>query len=126
MTPLEVRAMFPRLQDVIFMNHAAVSPIPTRTQAAIVRVAEEMTGPYYPDAHERADALRVALASLIHAPPEGIAFTRSTAHGFSLLAQGLDWSAGDNVIGARWEYPANVYPWMALTKRGVEFRMAEP
>jgi selenocysteine lyase/cysteine desulfurase len=44
----------------------------------------------------------------------------------SLLAQGLEWMAGDNVIGATGEYPANVYPWMALQSRGVEFRQAKP
>jgi selenocysteine lyase/cysteine desulfurase len=126
MDPAEVRTLFPRLHDVIFMNHAAVSPLSTQTQAAIVEAAEELTGPYYPDLRGRADTLRAMLASLIHAPSEGIALTRSTAHGFSILAQGLEWTPGDNVVGARWEYPANVYPWMMLARQGVEFRMTEP
>src|SRR5437588_6683596 len=126
LSPLEVRELFPRLHDVIFMNHAAVSLLSTRTEAAVVRAAEELTGPYYPDLRGRADALRAMLATLIHAPSEGIALTRSTAHGFTILAQGLEWTAGDNVVGARGEYPANVYPWMALARQGVEFRMTEP
>ena len=126
LSPLEVRGLFPRLHDVIFMNHAAVSLLSTRTEAAVVQAAEELTGPYYPDLRGRADALRAMLGSLIHAPSEGIALTRSTAHGFTILAQGLEWTAGDNVVGARGEYPANVYPWMALARQGVEFRMTEP
>ena len=45
MNPLEVRVLFPRLHDVIFMNHAAVSRLSTQTRAAIVRAAEELAGP---------------------------------------------------------------------------------
>jgi cysteine desulfurase/selenocysteine lyase len=126
LTPLDVRALFPRLHDVIFMNHAAVSLLSTRTRDAIVRAAEELTGPYYPDLRKRADELRAMIGALIHAPGEGVALTRSTAHGFTILAQGLDWKAGDNVVGARGEYPANVYPWMALARQGVELRFTEP
>lgn len=126
LSPLDVRALFPRLRNVIFMNHAAVSLLSTQTQAAIARAADELTGPYYPDLHGRADALRAMIGSLIHAPGDGVALTRSTAHGFSILAQGLDWKAGDNVVGARGEYPANVYPWMALARQGVELRLTEP
>ena len=126
MNPLDVRTFFPRLHDVIFMNHAAVSRLSTQTQAVIVKAAEELTEPDYPDLRGRADTLRAMLAALIHAPSEGIALTRSTAHGFSILAGGLEWTAGDNVVGARWEYPANVYPWMMLARQGVEFRLTEP
>ena len=28
----------------------------------------------------------------------------------------------DNVVGALCEFPSNVYPWMALARRGVEYR----
>ena len=72
------------------------------------------------------DRLRSLLARLLGTAPETIGIVRSTAHGISLLAQGLDWRPGDNVVGARGEYPANVYPWMALRDRGVEHRLAEP
>ncbi|HWC65612.1 MAG TPA: aminotransferase class V-fold PLP-dependent enzyme, partial [Thermoanaerobaculia bacterium] len=41
-----------------------------------------------------------------------------------LVAQGLDWRSGDNVVGDDLEFPANVYPWMNLAPRGVEYRIA--
>ena len=50
--------------------------------------------------------------------------TVGLTHGLSLVAEGLDWDEGDNVVGARCEYPSNVYPWMHLERRGVEYRMA--
>jgi selenocysteine lyase/cysteine desulfurase len=68
--------------------------------------------------------LRESIGTLISAPADSVSLVRSTAHAISLLAGGLDWKHGDNVVGARGEYPANVYPWMALEDRGVEMRFA--
>ena len=128
MDPVEARNLFPITAKFIFMNHAGVSPMSERARAAVESVMEIATSRPAPDDWSRnhADDLREAIGRLVGAEPESIAITRSTAHAVSLLACGLDWQPGDNVVGARGEYPANVYPWMALKDRGVEYRMAEP
>jgi len=110
------------------MNHAGVSPMSERARAAIEHVVEASMNLPYRDhwAQDEADRVRGLVARLINASADSIALTRSTAHGVSLLAQGLDWKAGDNVVGALGEYPANVYPWKALETRGVHFRQAKP
>jgi cysteine desulfurase / selenocysteine lyase len=128
MDPLEARSLFPLVDRCIFMNHAGVSPLSDRCRAAITGVVEALTQEAYPSgwAGREADRVRGLLARLLGAPAEGFGLTRGTAHGLSLVARGLDWREGDNVVGARGEYPANVYPWMALGEQGVEFRMAEP
>ncbi len=128
MDPLEARDLFPLSGHWIFLNHAGTSPLSARSRAAVEQVAQALAEKPYPDGwwREESDRLREAAARLIHADAEQIAITRSTSHGISLLAGGLDWRPGDNVVGVRGEYPANVYPWMALRDRGVEFRMAEP
>ncbi len=124
----EARSLIPLARHYIHMNHAGVSPMSDRGRAAIERVADAMaTRPYRERwAQEEADRVRELIGELINAVPETIGLTRSTAHGMSLLAQGLDWKPGDNVVGAEWEYPANVYPWMALKARGVEHRQVKP
>lgn len=126
MDPLEARNLFPLVSRWIFMNHAGVSPISDRCRAAVENVLRQLTDePVAGDwMREAADGLRERLGRLLNCPADTIALTRSTAHGLSLLAGGLDWKPGDNVVGARGEYPANVYPWMSLRRRGVEFRMA--
>ncbi len=126
MDALEARDLFPITSKYIFMNHAGVSPMSERARAAIEAATDAMTQRPYPDnwAREEADRLRGLLGRLVGADPDTIAITRGTAHGISLLAQGLDWKDGDNVVGAQGEYPANVYPWMALRERGVEYRQA--
>ena len=110
------------------MNHAGDSPMSERVRAAVERVLEaRVTEPYRSHwSQDEAQRARRLVARLINGPDDSIALTRSTGHGMSLLAQGLDWNVGDNVVGANGEYPANVYPWMALRERGVEYRQAEP
>lgn len=122
------RSLFPLTKHFIYMNNAGAAPMSERGRAAIAALMEQLTSRPYPGglAGEQADRLRGSIARLVGAEPETIGLVRSTAHGLSLLAQGLDWREGDNVVGARGEYPANVYPWMALRDRGVDFRMAEP
>jgi cysteine desulfurase/selenocysteine lyase len=128
MDPLEARNLFPLVERYIHMNHAGVSPMSQRARAAIELVIDgSMNRPYREGwAQDEANRVRELLALLVNGSADSIALTRSTAHGLSLLAQGLDWSFGDNIVGAVGEYPANVYPWMALASRQVEFRQASP
>src|SRR4030081_533723 len=126
MDPLEARNLFPLVDHYIHMNHAGVSPMSQRARAAIEQVVDASMNLPYRDgwSQQEADRVRELIARLINASADSISLTRSTAHGISLLAQGLDWNAGDNVVGAEGEYPANVFPWTALADRGVEFRQA--
>lgn len=126
MDPLEARDLFPLNGHWIFMNHAGVSPMSHRGRAAVEAALQGLTSKPFPAdwAREELDRLRAALARLLNCPSDSIAITRSTSHAISLLAGGLDWKHGDNVVGARGEYPANVYPWMQLRRRGVELRLA--
>lgn len=128
MDPLEARHLFPLTDKYIHMNHAGVAPMSERVRAAVERILETCVTQPYRDhwAQEEAQRVRELVARLINASPQSIALTRSTAHGLSLLAQGLDWQAGENVVGAIGEYPANVYPWLALRDRGVDYRQAQP
>jgi cysteine desulfurase / selenocysteine lyase len=127
MDPLEARSLIPLTAHYIHMNHAGVSPMTERSRAAIEQVVDGALNRPYPAgaAFDEANRVRELAAQLINGSPECIALTRSTAHGMSLVAQGLDWKPGDNVVGAEWEYPANVYPWMALRGHDVEFRQTK-
>ena len=128
MDPLEARALFPICDSHIHMNHAGVSPMSIRVRAAVDQVTQRMSEEgYSPDAYsETLDGLRGKLAALVGVGAEQVSITRGTAHGISLLARGLDWREGDNVVGARLEYPANLFAWMAARDRGVEMRLVEP
>ena len=127
---LDVEALRAELPDdgPAWLQHGGGSPWPRSARDAVIAAAEALHASMGWTAQYAADrqALREALARLVGGTPEGITLVRSTGHGLSLLANGLDWRPGDNVVGARWEYPTNLYPWMAQERRGVELRLAEP
>ncbi len=115
--------------DLCYLNHAAVAPWPRRTVAAVTRFAEangRRGAADYAGWLATEQRLRERLADLIQAPtPDDIALVKNTSEGLSILAQGLDWQAGDNVVGIAQEFPSNRLPWEALQDQGVDYRVLD-
>lgn len=120
------RGEFPSTADQVHMNHAGLSPLPRRVAAEIRAFADEAErapSRAYPAWTARVDATRAAVARLVGGAADDIAFVPNTAAGLSMVAAGLTWQAGDNVVALADEYPSNVYPWWGLARFGVETRM---
>ncbi|HSP81113.1 MAG TPA: aminotransferase class V-fold PLP-dependent enzyme, partial [Myxococcaceae bacterium] len=129
--PLEsYRAEFPVVQEQLYLNHAGVAPTSLRVAAAVREWMDDLVqhGVRNERGWEaRSENTRRLAARLIGAAPEELAFVRNTSHGLGLVAEGLDWKPGDEVVvAASLEYPANVYPWLHLRDRGVVVREVEP
>jgi len=121
----ELRREFPLTEECTFLDHAATSPLPGRTRAAMTRFIEmrRFVNQAW-EAYKTLDQdLRQALGRLINASPEEIAFVQNTAEGINIAAHAIPFQPGDNVIFCDMEYPANVYPWMNLERHGVEARI---
>ncbi len=120
---------FPLRQDICYLNHAAVGVWPARTAAAVRAFADEnlhQGAAGYPGWLQRERQLRRQLARLIHAGSEDdIALVKNTSEGLSLIAFGLDWQAGDNIVSTRHEFPSNRMVWQALEGQGVELRLVD-
>ncbi len=118
----DVPSEFPIVNQWNFLNHAAVAPISARAAAALETYARDaschayLTGQWY----AKADEARARAARLMSATAEEIAFVKNTSEGLAFVANGLEWKAGDEVLGTAVEYPANVYPWMNLARLGVK------
>jgi len=112
--------------DLFYLNHAAVAPWPRRSVEAVTRFAQAngtRGAADYPQWMETESRLRERLATLINAPsPADIALTKNTSEGLSIVAHGLDWRPGDNVVGIAQEFPSNRIVWESLAERGVEYR----
>jgi selenocysteine lyase/cysteine desulfurase len=124
-----VREEFSGNTGPAWFQYGGGGPIARSVAEAMAKVSMAMTGDpmiWGADYVADRDELRAATGRLIGCGPEDIALVRSTAHGLSLLAGGLDWQPGDNVVTARREFPSNVYPWLALEDRGVEIRYVDP
>ncbi len=61
--------------------------------------------------------LRQQLGRVFGARTEEVALTHSASEGISIVAWGLDWREGDEVIISNTEHPANVIPWYVLRDR---------
>ncbi len=121
----KIRKLFPITRKYIYLNHAAVSPIPRPVAEALRKqVAEQLAyGGRAEDLWEkRAEQARREAAKLLGAKPSEIAFVTNTTHGLNLVARGVDWKRGDNVVLPRVEFPANVYPWLSLQAKGLRIK----
>ncbi|OIO57815.1 MAG: aminotransferase [Alphaproteobacteria bacterium CG_4_10_14_0_2_um_filter_63_37] len=120
---------FPLQDGLIHLNHAAVAPWPQRTVHAVAGFAMQngVAGSLnYPQWLEVEARLRRRLAHLIDAPsPDDIALCKNTSEALSLIAWGLTWQPGDNVVISDQEFPSNRIVWESLTPLGVEVRRAE-
>jgi len=109
--------------ELIYLNHAAVSPWPERTVRAVQQFAAmngERGAADYPAWVAVERRLRARLAWLIGVSDvDGIALVKNTSEGLSLLAYGLDWRAGDSVVIPDGEFPSNRLVWQSLVARGV-------
>jgi len=110
--------------DICYLNHAAVSPWPKRTVDAIRCFAEEngSNGSRYYDRWLKTEQLlRQQLQRLIGASgSDEIALLKSTSEALSVVAYGMDWSAGDQIIISNQEFPSNRIVWESLQALGVE------
>jgi len=114
--------MFPVAGREIYLAHAGVAPITTAARDAIRRYADDGAEqlPESPWVWQQFKDCRKLAGELIGATEQEIALVGPTSFGLNLVAQGLDWRAGDQVIYYEDDYPANVYAWMELRRRGVE------
>jgi selenocysteine lyase/cysteine desulfurase len=126
MQKTDLHHQFPILQGAPYLNHAAVGPWPRCTTEAVQAFAEENMRRGSANFWEwvtRENELRQNLAQLTGAASEDdIALLKNTTEGISMVAWGLDWQDGDNVVLPVGEFPSNRLPWLAQADQGVETR----
>jgi len=115
---------FPVTKNKIFLAHAGVCPLPRRVAQAMADCATEgMYGDQEAFVLHRLDDARQAGAKLLNCQPAEVSLVGPTSLGLSLVASGLEFRRGDNILIYHDDYPSNVYPWMALAEKGVQVRL---
>lgn len=117
-------------QDIIHLNHAAVGPWPLRTAEAVTAFAQENTvsgSRHYGHWLEVEAATRALGQAVIGAQDPGdVAFVKNTSEALSIVAFGLPWSAGQNIVIPHGEFPSNRLVWLMAAERfGLEVREVE-
>jgi cysteine desulfurase/selenocysteine lyase len=123
----QYRSLFPVTKAKVYLNHASTGPLPNPAAEAmgqLIRMRQDCDPKASEWRDRRVEEVRGLVARLLHATADEIAFVSSTSHGLNVVAAGLPWHAGDSMVCAETEFPANVYPWLNLRRRGVDVRFA--
>lgn len=111
---------------MIYLNHAGVAPWPARTRDAVVEFARENVAYGASRYHlfsEKENRLRRQARDLINAPSvDDIALLKNTSEALSVVAAGIRWNRGDNIVTSAEEFPSNWIPWDAQKIHGVTLK----
>jgi cysteine desulfurase/selenocysteine lyase len=113
---------FPVRENLVYLNHAAVSPLSEPAADAMKHLADDCLrfgSLHYAEWLSAYDGLRKSAARLVNSDPSEIAIVKNTSEGIATVAMGLDWRPGDRIVAFREEFPANFFPWKRLEQRGI-------
>ena len=125
----KIREEIPALKNSIYMNTGGTGPLPITVLSEIHDTYEKI-GEGGPDVNtirdpikSRLEDTRDVISHLLNVSSDEITFTRSISEGLSIIAYGLDWVTGDEVIVTDEEHPSSILIWLSLAKRyGVKVR----
>jgi selenocysteine lyase/cysteine desulfurase len=126
-----VRAQIPALEHSTHLNTGTFGPSPRVVTDELIK-AYELVGEYGAfspvvrqrierDGYERA---RARVADLLNVSRDEITLTRSSSDGICIVAYGLDWRPGDEIVITDQEHSSGELPWFVLHRRfGVNVRV---
>ncbi len=121
----EFRRQMPVTKKWAYFDHAAVAPISGPARSAMMEWADDIAengDAYWGQWRKRVEEVRKLSARFVRAATSEIALIRNTTEGVNIVAEGIDWREGDNVVFPVTDYPTNRLPWLNLEDRGVEIR----
>jgi selenocysteine lyase/cysteine desulfurase len=108
-----------------YLDYAGIGLVRPAAVAAVHEAADEVlaTGSAaYGRFFAAREAARSATARLLGCDDDEVALVPNTSTGLHLVADGLEWRPGDEVVVFDRDFPANVQPWRRLADRGVVLR----
>ncbi|MGB2842576.1 MAG: cysteine desulfurase [Halobacteriota archaeon] len=121
-----IRADFPILERIIYMDSAATSLTPEPVLEAALEYYREykanvgrgvhrlarIASQKYNDAHRKVE-------EFICAEGSGLIFTKNTTEAINMVASGLKWESGDRVVSTLVEHHSDFLPWLRLKEKGI-------
>ena len=122
-----LRAQFPVLERIAYLNSGSDGPLPA---VAVAAAREELAdaersgrvAAHFERRFELQGELRSAYARMLRARPEDVALTTSTTDGLGRVVAGLGLGSGDEIVTSDQEHPGLVGPLLAARRRGVTVR----
>lgn len=120
-----LRQEFPTTEGYAYLALANKALLPRRVEAAM----QEWLGDIFQNAGETAFSMtpieetRETVARVFGAPAACLSLIKNTSEGINIVANGVGFEPGDNVVISEFEHENNTFPWRYLERRGVEVRM---
>ena len=126
----KIRADFPMIGDIIYMDNGATSFSPNQVIAAVAefdqnfranvgrgvhRLSKIATQKYW-HAHQK-------VAKFINGEAGTVVFTKNSTEALNIVARGFPFNEGDTVVLTELEHHSNILPWRAL--KGVNIRIVK-
>jgi L-cysteine/cystine lyase len=128
-----VRAQLPSLAGAAYLNTGGCGPLPLPAADAIAAWARDAAREPRGSAEgfgrvaDEAAALRAAAGRVVGADAARIALTSNTTDGLNVVAWGIDWRAGDEIVMPAMEHPGMSVPLATLARRaGLTLRLVDP
>lgn len=117
----EIRALFPGLEDTIYLNTATMNVGCAPARAAYERAVERWSAGRFDwmEAEKAGDDARAIFAEIVGARPEDVAIVPAVSSSAGIVAANLpDAKRGENIVVAESEFSSNYFPWVLLRERG--------
>ncbi len=131
--PRAVRAELPSLETAVYLNSGGCGPLPRAAaralhegaDAALLRVRGSLEA--FEEMMAEAAATRAAAGRVVGAPGQEIALTANTTTGLNVVAWGIDWAPGDEIVVPALEHPGLTVPLAVIARRfGAVIRWIDP
>ena len=130
-----IREDFDLPPSLVYLNTASSAPLPRSVLEAMTRYYQltpvnyrSGETPVEQEVTQRVTAIRASMANFINArSPEEVIFTKNTTEAINLVASGLAWNEGDEVVLSVLEHQSNLIPWIRLeSSSGITVRYITP
>lgn len=113
-----VRDLFPVTRETTYLNSCFQYPLNRYSRSKIDRFLDDYAEKADPKSAWVAgiNDVRSQVATLIHADPSNVAFTKNTSEALNLFVHAAKMEAGDNVVMLDTEHPNQVYAWTGASK----------
>jgi len=111
-----------------WLNCAHQGPLPRRSVAEAHEAIAWKISPHELTAERFSGVpsrLKRALGKLIGVPADEVVLGNSASYGLHLVANGMPWQSGDQVLLVEGDFPSDILPWLALERRGVQVRRVQ-
>jgi selenocysteine lyase/cysteine desulfurase len=116
-----MKDLFPRTSEVSYLDTAAEGLPPLASEIALAEYWREKSRgtPGRARLFEIQRETEEAAAKLLNASADDIVLLANSSEALNLLANSINWEAGDEVLISDLEFPSNVLAWLRLKELGV-------